>query len=143
MVMPTTVRPSRTSMAATVELSTPPLMATAMGNSGMHRNPAQMRYAGSDGFDQCVHLTRGIGAAEGEAHAGASAIVAQSDGLQHVRGGERSTGAGRAGRNREAAQNESDHHSFAMDAVEVAIAGVGHSIPARSIDAGTGNTLQY
>src|SRR6185437_9454540 len=108
MVMPTTVRPSCTSIAATVELSTPPLMATAMGNSGMHRNPAQMRHAGSDGFDQRVHLARGIGAAEGEAHAGAGAIVAQSDGLQHMRRGERSAGACRAGGDREAAQIERD-----------------------------------
>src|ERR1039458_3384633 len=105
MVMPTTVRPSRTSMAATVELSTPPLMATAMGDSvltfgttvthsgtttplrswlrlephavavssGMHRDPAQMRDAGADGFDERVHLRGGVGAAEGEAHAGAGA----------------------------------------------------------------------
>src|ERR1019366_4914355 len=84
MVMPTTVRPSRTSMAATVELSTPPLMATAMGNSGMHRDPAQMRHAGSDGFDERVPLPGGIAAPQGEAHAGARAIVAQADSLQHV-----------------------------------------------------------
>ena len=75
MVMPTTVRPSRTSMAATVELSTPPLMATAMGNSGMHGDPAQMRHAGADGLDEGVDLLDGVGAAEGETHAGAGAVV--------------------------------------------------------------------
>src|ERR1035437_108538 len=101
MVMPTTVRPWRTSMAATVELSTPPLMATAMGgamgNSGMHRNPAQVRHARADGFDERVHLPGGIGAAERKAHAGPGAVVTQADGLQHVRGRERSAGAGRPG----------------------------------------------
>src|SRR5437762_6280456 len=102
MVMPTTVRPSRTNMAATVELPTPPLMATAMGNSGMHRNPAQMRHAGSDGLDQRVHLTRRVRAAEGEAHAGPGTIIAQSDGLQYVGGRKRSAGTGRTGGDREA-----------------------------------------
>src|ERR1035441_10392388 len=79
-------------MAATVELSTPPLMATAMGNSGMHRDPAQMRHAGSDGFDERVHLPGGIAAPQGEAHAGARAVVAQADSLQHVGRRERSAG---------------------------------------------------
>src|SRR5664280_1663379 len=104
--MPTTVRPWRTSMAATVELSTPPLMATAIGSSGMHRDPAQMRHAGADAFDQGVHLLRRVGAAEGEAHAGARAQIAQADGLQHVRGRERSAGAGRPGGDGETTQVE-------------------------------------
>src|ERR1039457_1604136 len=108
MVMPTTVRPWRTSIAATVELSTPPLMATAMGNSGMHRNPAQMRHAGADG-------------------------------LEDVGGREGSAGTGRAGGDGEAAQIEGDDHGFAIDAVEVEIAGIGHAIPTRSVDAGAGN----
>src|SRR5262245_18602067 len=118
MVMPTTVRPSRTSMAATVELSTPPLMATATGNSGMHRNPAQVRDAGADSFYERVHLLDGIGAAEGEAHAGAGAVVAQADGLQYMRGRKRSAGAGRSGGDGEAAQVKRDHHGFPIDAVE-------------------------
>src|SRR5260370_19119458 len=139
MVMPTTVRPSRTSMAATVELSTPPLMATAIGNSGMHGDPAQMRHAGADGFDEGVHLLDGIAAAEGEAHAGAGAAVTQADGLQNVRRRERSAGAGGAGGGFRAAEVEGDHHGFAIDAVEVEIGGVGHAIPARPVDAGAGN----
>src|ERR1017187_2418335 len=121
MVMPTTVRPSRTSMAATVELSTPPLMATAMGDSGMHRDPAQMRDAGADGFDERVHLRGGVGAAEGEAHAGAGAEVTQADGFQDVRRGERSARAGRPGGDGEATQVERDDHGFTIDAVEVDI----------------------
>src|SRR5450759_4289591 len=187
MVMPTTVRPWRTSMAATVELSTPPLMATAMGNSvltfgitvtrsgtttplrswlrseppalasgvairgrtsetvcsGMHRNPAQVRHAGADGFDERVHLPGGIGAAERKAHAGPGAVVTQADGLQHVRGRERSAGAGRPGGDREAAQVERDHHGFAIDAVEVEIAGVRQAIPARPVDARAGNAFEH
>src|ERR1039458_2922021 len=136
MVMPTTVRPWRTSIAATVELSTPPLMATAMGNSGMHRNPAQMRHAGADGLDERVHLGGGIAAPEGEAHAGARAIVREADGLQDVGGREGSAGAGRAGGDGEAAQIERDDHGFAIDAIEVKVAGVGHAIQARAVDAG-------
>src|ERR1035441_5537807 len=159
MVMPTTARPWRTNMAATVELSTPPLMATAMGgelaggsacptatamgNSGMHRNPAQMRHAGADGLDERVHLGDGIAAPEGEAHAGARAIVREADGLQDVGGREGSAGAGRAGGDGEAAQIEGDDHGFAIDAVEVEIAGVGHAIPARAVDAGAGNVVQH
>src|SRR5260370_18491085 len=95
MVMPTTVRPSRTSMAATVELSTPPLIATAMGSSGMHGDPAHMRHAGANGFDESVDLLDGIAAAEGEPHAGARAIVTQTDVLQNVRRGGRPPGAPR------------------------------------------------
>src|SRR3954447_19632393 len=97
MVMPTTLRPSRTSMAATVELSTPPLMATATGNSGMHRNPAQMGDAGGNGRDERLHLLGGVGASQGEAHAGARTVVAQTDGLQYVGGRKRPAGAGGSG----------------------------------------------
>src|ERR1039458_6902130 len=141
MVMPPPVRPGRTSMAGAVELSTPPLMATAMGeelaggsacptstamgSSGMHRNPAQMRHAGADGLDERVHLGRSIAAPEGEAHAGARAIVGEADGLQHVGRREGSAGAGGAGGDRETAQIEGDDHGFAIDAVEVEIAGIG------------------
>src|ERR1019366_6320264 len=176
MVMPTTVRPWRTSMAATVELSTPPLMATAMGNSvltfgitvtysgtttplrswlrlrdrtsetvnsGMHRDPAQVRHAGADGFDERVHLPGRIAAPQGEAHTGARAVIAQADGLQHVRRRDRARPAGRPGGDREAAQVERDHHGFAIDAFEVKIAGVGHAIPARAVDARAGNAFEH
>src|ERR1017187_1952781 len=160
MVMPTTVRPSRTSMAATVELSTPPLMATAMGrelaggsacptetatamgDSGMHRDPAQMRDAGADGFDERVHVRGGVGAAEGEAHAGAGAEVTQADGFQDVRRGERSARAGRPGGDGEATQVERDDHGFTIDAVEVDIGGIGQAVPARTVDAGARNAVQ-
>src|SRR5437588_398052 len=65
MVRPTTERPWRTRSAATVELSTPPLMATAIGAvSGMHADSAQMGDRGLDGLDECIDLLDGVGAAE-------------------------------------------------------------------------------
>src|SRR5260370_42452225 len=133
MVMPTTVRPSRTSMAATVELSTPPLMATAIGNSGMHGDPAQMRHAGADSFDEGVHLLDGIAAAEGEAHAGAGAVVTQADGLQNVRRRERSAGAGGAGGGCQAAEDLGDHHGLVMPGVEGRGGVCGHAVPSGAV----------
>src|SRR5437660_5674064 len=141
MVRPTTERPWRTSSAATVELSTPPLMATAMGFSGMHADSAQVGDAGLDGVDERVHLLRGVGAAEREAHAGAGTVVGEADGFEHVRGSQRARGAGGAGGDGEAAQVERDHHSLAIDAVEVEVAGVGHAVPARAVDACAGDAI--
>src|SRR5256885_2032207 len=107
MVRPTTGLPSRTRSAATTELSTPPLMATAMGFvSGMHADSAQMGDARLDGLHERVDLFGGVGAAERETHAGAGAVVGESNGLQHVRWGERSAGAGRACGYRKPAQVE-------------------------------------
>src|SRR5260370_38948617 len=143
MVTQTTARTSSRSMGATVEMSTPPLMATAIGNSGMQGDPAQLRHAGADGFDEGVHLLDGIAAAEGEAHAGAGAVVTQADGLQNVRRRERSAGAGGAGGGCEAAEVEGDHHGFAIDAVEVELGGVGPAVPARAVDTGAGNAFQH
>src|SRR5690349_19332854 len=104
MVRPTTAWPSRASMAATVELSTPPLIATAMGASGMGGNPAQVRHGGFDGVHQGVHLGGGVVASEGEAHAGAGAVGAEAEGGEDVRRREGAARAGRAGRDRETAQ---------------------------------------
>src|SRR5678815_989037 len=84
MVSPTTLRPSRTKSAATVELSTPPLIATAMGCSdmhcsdmncsGMHGNSAQVRDRGFERFHERVHLLDCVETAERESHAGARAV---------------------------------------------------------------------
>src|SRR5690349_22393280 len=143
MVSPTTLRPWRTRSAATVELSTPPLMATAMGFSGMHADSAQMGDAGLDGFDQRVNLLGGVGAAERKTHAGTGAVVGEPDRLEHVRGCERAARTGRAGRDREAAQIEGDHERLAIDAIEIQVAGVGHAIPARAVDAGAWDALEH
>src|SRR4051812_41740695 len=130
MVIPTTVRPSRTSMAATTELSTPPLMATAMGCSGMDGNPAKMRHARRDGLDQSIDLFHRVGTPQRKPHAGTGAIVSESDGLQDVRRRERATGTGRPCRHCEATQIERYHHGLTIDAVEINVARIGYAIPA-------------
>src|SRR5437867_7779136 len=83
-VSPMMLWPSRASRPATVELSTPPLMATAMRFSGMGgsqwRNFAQMRDRVHYRFDQRADLFHGIGPAQREANAGARPLGAQSDG---------------------------------------------------------------
>src|SRR5262245_55784616 len=119
MVSPMMLWPSRASSAATVELSTPPLIATAMGFSSMggsaRRDPAQMGDRVGDGVDQGVDLFGRIGSPEREANAGASALRRQSDGQQHVRRLDRAARAGRAARHGESAQIESDHHGLALE----------------------------
>src|SRR5439155_17772214 len=101
-VSPMMVRPSRASSPATVELSTPPLMATAIGFSGMggsqRGNPAQMSDRVRHRLDERVDLPGGVGPAEREANAGAGALGSQADGQQHVRGLDRAAGASRAAR---------------------------------------------
>src|ERR1017187_2914820 len=88
MVNPTTVFPWRTSSAATVELSTPPDIATAMGallesSSGMDGNAAQVRHRGFERLCQPIHLGGGVGAAQRKTHAGAGAIRVEPDGGEH------------------------------------------------------------
>src|SRR4051812_24141731 len=126
-VIPTMERPSRTRSAAAVELSTPPLIATAMGCveiSGMDRDPPEVRDGCANRVGERVDLFDGVAAAQREAHAGARAIIAETDAGEHVRGRERAAGAGRARGHGEAAQVERDNHSFAIDTVEVDVAGV-------------------
>src|SRR5260221_410696 len=130
MVMPTTSRPWRTSSAATVELSTPPLIATAMGatswlasgrswllaeprasanvfsRSGMHGNPPQMRHGSFQSFHQSVHLFDGICAPQGESHAGARTVARQADRGEYVRRRQRAARASCARGNGEAPKIE-------------------------------------
>ena len=81
------------SIAATVELSTPPLIATAMGrfkviDSGMrvHRrgNLAEVSDTVLDRVNESVHLLAGVGAAEREPNA-----AGQGDGPVGIRRGRR------------------------------------------------------
>src|SRR6516162_66865 len=141
--MPTTARPSRTSRAATVELSTPPLMATAMGCcSGMHGDSAQVGHGRGDRVGERVDLFGGVGPAEREAHAGAGAVGVHSDGGEDMRRGDGAGGAGRAGRYGETAQIERNDHGLAIDAVEVEVAGVRDAAPAGAVDAGAGDAVE-
>src|ERR1019366_1214636 len=121
---PTTVFPWRTSSAATVELSTPPDIATAMGallesSSGMDGNAAQVRHRGFERLCQPIHLGGGVGAAQRKTHAGAGAIRVEPDGGERVRWRDGAARARRAGRNGEAAQVERDHQRFPIHAVEM------------------------
>src|SRR5438045_6026913 len=84
MVRPIMLWPFRASRPATVELSTPPLMATAIGFSGMGgsqwRNLAQMRDRVHHGLDQRIDLLRRVGSAERKTDAGARPLSPESDG---------------------------------------------------------------
>src|ERR1039458_2245742 len=148
MVIPTTARPSRTSIAATVELSTPPLMATAMGDSempgsSMNADPAQMRHARPNGVDQCVYLLHRIAAPQRKAHTGARALIGEPNRFQNVRWRQRAARTRRPRRHREAPQIERDHHRFAIDAVEIEIARIGHAIPTRAIHPAARDAIEH
>src|SRR5438876_11775393 len=110
--------PSRASSPATVELSTPPLMATAIGFSGMgwcqRRNLAQMRDRIHHCLNERVHLLLGIRPAEREPDARTRPLRRQPDGKQHVRGLDRPARTGRAARDSESPQIESDDHGLAL-----------------------------
>src|SRR5271157_1677485 len=108
MVNPTTGWPWRTRSAATVELSTPPLMATAMGGSGMYGDSAEVRHGALERVYQCIHLLGGVAAAKRKTHAGARAFRRKTDGGEDVRGSHGAAGAGRAGGNGEAAEVQRD-----------------------------------
>src|SRR5690242_17798568 len=99
MVRPTTLAPSCASSPATAELSTPPLMATAMrSRSGMRtsngRYAPQMLHRFGNRFDQVFHLPGGVQAAQREAERAARAIGREADRQQHMR---RLDGAARTG----------------------------------------------
>src|SRR5260370_36593650 len=142
-VSPITGRPWRTRSAATVELSTPPLIATAMGKataigkSGMHGNSAQVRDGSFESACQGVHLFEGVRAAQGKAHAGTGAIARETDGRKHVRRGQGARRTGRAGGDRKAAEIERNDKRLAVDSVEIDIAGIGRAAPSRTVDAGS------
>src|SRR5207253_6068064 len=73
-VSPMILWPSRASRPATVELSTPPLMATAIGFSGMGGSErgdfAQMRNRAGDRVDEGIDLLGGIRPAQRKANTG-------------------------------------------------------------------------
>src|SRR5258708_7119929 len=107
--------PSRRSMAATVELSTPPDMATAIGvwladilECG--RQAAQMRKGLAGGLNESVHLPGRVGVAERKSQTGTGLIGAQTHRQQHVRRLHRAARTGRTARYREAAQIQGNHH---------------------------------
>src|SRR6266481_4337410 len=137
-VSPMILWPSRASRPATVELSTPPLIATAMGLSGMGwsqwRDFAQMSDRVYYRFDEGVDLFNRIGSAEGEANAGAGPLGAQSDSEHHVRRLDRSARARRSARDRESAQIERNHHGLAFQIIEIQIRRVGNARRAATVD---------
>src|SRR5438876_1058503 len=128
MVRPITRRPRWCRRAATVELSTPPLMATAMGalDMGMRnrRDLAQM-----------LDLLGGVGAAEREADTRARAVDGQADRRKHVRWLDGAARTGCTGRHRESAQVEGDDQRFPFEVVEINVAGIGRARGAPSTDA--------
>src|SRR6185295_19544544 len=133
MVRPMTGRPRDASSAATVELSTPPLIATAIGRavfaeSGMgFRNRGDFTKVGNrlfDGIGKHIHLLAGVALAKRKANARARLVGRQSDGGQHVRRLYRSARAGRARRNGESPKIERDHQRFALYSVERNVGGV-------------------
>ena len=137
MVIPMTRWPSRISMPATVELSTPPDMATRMvsgissvvrlpARSAFRRDTAKMSDAVDDGVGESVYLFHGVGCAERDADRRAGLAVAQADGAQHVRRFDRAARAGRSAGNREAAEVERDNQRLAFDEIETDVAGVGN-----------------
>src|ERR1035441_6519748 len=143
MVMPTILWPWRTSSAATVELSTPPLMATAMGaGSGMYGYSSQMGYRRFERLQQGIHLFSRGSAAEGKTQAGAGAVRRKSQGGEHVGWRDGARRAGRARRHHESPQVESDHHGFSIHSIEINIAGIGRPIGVPATDAGAGDTAE-
>src|SRR5262252_6961775 len=84
-VSPTMGWPWRARSAATVELSTPPLMATAIEASGMDGDSAQVRGGLGDRFGKGIDLFGGIGTAEREPHARTGALTGEADGGENVR----------------------------------------------------------
>src|SRR5579883_935603 len=98
MVRPTTLWPWRTSSAATVELSTPPLIATAMGvGSGMDGDPAKVLHRSGEAIHQSVYLFGRVVAAERKAHGRAGAVGIQADRGKDMRRSDRARRAGGAG----------------------------------------------
>src|SRR5229473_31753 len=116
MVSPMMLWPSRTSNPATVELSTPPLIATVIVFSGMggseRRNLSQMRHRVRYSLDQDVDLLWRVGSPERKSDAGARPLRREADSQKHVGGLDRSARACGPARNCESPQIERDHHGL-------------------------------
>src|SRR5215470_9025194 len=137
MVMPTSGLPSRRSSAATVELSTPPDIATAIGLSGMgvrRRNAAQVTRRIGDCLDQLVNLLSGVLAAQGEAHTRSRGFRAEAHREQDVRWLDGSARAGRSARHCESTKVERDHHCLTFNAFKAKIARVREAVRPAAVD---------
>ena len=80
---------------------------------------------------------------EAETQAAMGFVWCLADCREHMR---RRQGSGRTGRPRghsEAAQIERNHQGLPVNAIEVDVAGVGHPLPARPVDAGIRNGLEH
>src|SRR5215472_9503591 len=112
-------RPWHASRPATVELSTPPLIATAIVFSGMgrrqRRNFSKMRDRINYGVEQRVDLLDGIGPAQRKADAGARPLGGEADREQHMRRLDRTARAGRSAGDGESTQIERDDERLALD----------------------------
>src|SRR5579872_161227 len=139
MVSPMMLWPSRASRPATVELSTPPLMATAIVFSGMGgrqgRNFSEMGDRVNYRVDQVVDLLLGVRSAQRKADTGARALRSQADCEEHVRGLDRPARACRAARDRESTQIESNHKGLAFQIIEIKIGGIRDARGLAAIDA--------
>src|SRR5579872_553697 len=137
MVRPMTLRPSARSMAATVEESTPPDMATAIvscvnfsllaSTTHFHlwvvprRNRPQMRDSFGNQRQREVNVFFGRLLSQAKADAGACPIRPKAHGKQHMRGLNRSRRTRRTRRHRKAPQIKCDYQRFSFDVIEVKV----------------------
>src|ERR1700683_209170 len=129
MVSPMTLCPSSRSMAATVEESTPPDIATAMVlgfcmlradrlRSIHGRQLAQARYRLRYQGECHVDVFRSVLLAQAEAEAGTRSSGSQAHGGQHVGRLNRSRRAGRASGNCQTFKVKRNDHGLALDMLE-------------------------
>src|SRR4051794_20690933 len=136
MVSPTMRSPRECSRAATVELSTPPDIATAVMESGMDGDTAQLARAGRDCVDQRVYLLDGVRTANGNTKTGSSVVTAEPDRGQHVRrlgSAARTCGPARHG---VAPQVERDQQGLRVDPLEDNVGGVRDARRLRAVHTG-------
>src|SRR5712671_5094391 len=137
-VRPMMLCPSARSMAATVEESTPPDMATAMvWGFGMlranrllpilRRQLPQSRYRLQHQRKRDFDVFPGILFAQAKADAGAGAVRTQSHRREHMGWLDGSRRTCRACRHCQAFQIESDHHRLALDMVEINARRIGYA----------------
>src|SRR5438045_494978 len=117
--------PFLASRPATVELSTPPLMATAMMFSDMggsqRRNFSEMRARVHHGVNQRVDLRLGIRSPQRKPDAAARPLQRLADRQQHVRRLGRAARARRSARDRESTQVQRYYQRLALYIIEVQI----------------------
>src|SRR5208282_1803770 len=144
MVRPTTLCPSARIMAATVEESTPPDMATAivlgidmLESYGLllvpRRKFAQPRNSLGHQRQREVDIFSRILLAQTEANTRSSSVCGQAHGNEHVRWLNRSRGTGSASGNRKALQIEGNDHRLAFDVIEIDIRRIRHTWSALAV----------